>query len=113
MSTACSCCSVPQCTCALSSYGTVVAQPLALLTTSLVSQTHAHPPATPLPCPLQNAALVAEAGANALVAGTTVFAGKEPPEVRRWVAAALGLRRMQRCMHEPCQDGCPPAGASA
>ncbi|KAI7844200.1 hypothetical protein COHA_002334 [Chlorella ohadii] len=28
-----------------------------------------------------NAALVAEAGANALVAGTTVFAGKEPPEV--------------------------------
>ncbi|PRW57267.1 carbohydrate kinase [Chlorella sorokiniana] len=30
---------------------------------------------------LDNAALVAEAGANALVAGTTVFAGKEPPEV--------------------------------
>ena len=30
---------------------------------------------------LDNAASVAEAGANALVAGTTVFAGKEPPEV--------------------------------
>ncbi|GAB4814271.1 hypothetical protein N2152v2_001317 [Parachlorella kessleri] len=30
---------------------------------------------------LENAALVAEAGANALVAGTTVFAGPKPPEV--------------------------------
>lgn len=30
---------------------------------------------------LDNAQSVAEAGANALVAGTTVFAGKEPPEV--------------------------------
>lgn len=30
---------------------------------------------------LENAASVAAAGANALVAGTTVFAGKEPPEV--------------------------------
>lgn len=113
MCTACSCCNVPQRTCAVSSYGTAVAQPLALLTTSLLLQTHAHPPATPLPCPLQNAALVAEAGANALVAGTTVFAGKEPPEVRHLVAAALGLRRMQRYMHAPCQDGCPQAGASA
>lgn len=35
----------------------------------------------------QNAALVAEAGANALVAGTAVFAGKEPPEVRCLAAA--------------------------
>lgn len=30
---------------------------------------------------LDNAAQVAEAGANALVAGTTVFAGPQPPEV--------------------------------
>ena len=30
---------------------------------------------------LENAALVAKAGANALVAGTTVFAGPKPPEI--------------------------------
>ncbi len=30
---------------------------------------------------LDNAEMVAEAGANALVAGTTVFAGPKPPEV--------------------------------
>ena len=38
---------------------------------------------------LDNAADVAAAGANALVAGTTVFAGKEPPE-----AAVPGLVRL-------------------
>lgn len=30
---------------------------------------------------LDNASLVAAAGANALVAGTTVFAGPKPPEI--------------------------------
>ena len=38
---------------------------------------------------LDNAGLVAEAGANALVAGTTVFAGAEPPEVA--VPGLVGL----------------------